>query len=168
MGDFTIREFTPQTSSADLERLLPAFLSIWNHPDHLPFLSPSLRPFEEAQVRSWLASHLDQSGRYFVALDPGERILGISLIKTDPVIGFELMALGVTRDARRRGVGRGLVAYSERVAADEAYHAVQVSVFADNPAMLCLLLTLGYLPIRLDPHVRADFMDMLTLRKRLV
>ena len=167
MVDFTIRESIPQTSAADRERLLPAFLSIWNHPDHLPYLSFSLRRFEEAQVRSWLGAHLDQGGRYFIAIDDRERIAGISLVKADPVGGFEVMALGVAHDWKRKGVGRRLIGHCESVAAGQDYRAVQVAVFADNAAMLCLLLTGGYLPIRVDPHVRADFMDMVTLRKRL-
>ena len=167
MTDIDIRECTPQTSPADRDWLLPAFLSIWNHPDHLPFLSPSLRPFDEAQVRAWFAVHLDQQGRYFVAVDGRDRILGISLAKVEPVIGFEVMGLGIAHDAKRRGIGRSLLVHCERVAAREGYRAVQVAVFADNAAMLCLSLMRGFLPIRLDPHVRADLMDMLVLRKRL-
>ena len=167
MTDIDIRECHPQTSAADRDRLLPAFLSIWNHPEHLSFLSPSLRPFEEAQLRAWFATHLDQGGRYFVATDGNARIVGISLLKSDPVVGFEVMGLGVAPDAKRRGIGRRLLANAERLAADDGHHAVQVAVFADNAAMLCLLLTAGYIPIRLDAHVRADMADMVVLRKRL-
>ena len=126
-----------------------------------------MRPFDEAQVRAWFAVHLDQQGRYFVAVDGRDRILGISLVKVEPVIGFEVMGLGIAHDAKRRGIGRSLLAHCERVATREGYRAVRVSVFADNAAMLCLLLTAGYLPIRLDAHVRADLTDMLVLHKRL-
>ena len=166
MTEIAIREFVPQTSAADGDRLLPAFLAIWNHPDNLRFLSLSLRPFDESQLRSWFAIHLDQGGRYFVASDGGG-ILGISLVKVDPTVGFEIMGLGVAPAAKRRGIGRALVENAEQVAAGDGYRAVQVAVFADNAAMLCLLLNAGFLPIRIDPHARADMADMVVLRKPL-
>ena len=166
MTDFAIREFIPQTSADDGERLLPAFLTIWNHPDNLRFLSLSLRPFNEDQLRAWFAVHLDQGGRYFVASD-NDSVLGISLVKADSTIGFEIMALGVAPAAKRRGIGRRLVETAERIAADDGFRAVQVAAFADNAAMLCLLLNAGFVPIRIDPHTRADMADMVTLRKRL-
>lgn len=167
MTDIAIREFVPQTSQADGDRLLPAFLAIWNHPDNLRFLSLSLRPFDEAQLRSWFAAHLDQGGRYFVATDGDDGIVGISLVKVDPTVGFEIMGLGVVPAAKRRGIGRRLVENAERVASEDGYHAVQVAVFADNAAMLCLVLNAGFVPIRIDPHIRADMADMVVLRKPL-
>ena len=166
MTDIDIRECVPQTSSTDHDRLLPAFLAIWNHPDHLRFLSLSLRPFAAERVRSWFAGHLDQGGRYLAAID-GHEVLGICVVKDDPTAGFEIMGLGVTPEAKRRGIGRRLVDAAERMAAAEGYRAVQVAVFADNAAMLCLLLTAGYQPIRIDPHVRADLADLVVLRRRL-
>ncbi len=165
MTEIAIREFVPQTSAADAERLSPAFLAIWNHPDNLRFLSLSLRPFDEGQLRSWFAVHLDQGGRYLVASDRSEAILGISLVKADPTVGFEIVGLSVAPTAKRRGIGRRLVKNAERTAADDGFHAVQVAAFADNAAMLCLLLNAGYIPVRIDPHVRADMADMVTLRK---
>ena len=121
MAAIEIREFVPQTSPSDHDRLLPAFLSIWNHADNLCFLSLSWRPFQEDQVRSWFAVHRDQGGRYFAATDGDASVLGICLVKTDPLIGFEIMRLGVAPTAKRRGIGRRLVETAERVAADDRY-----------------------------------------------
>ena len=167
MDDIKIREFIPQTSPADRDCLLPAFLSIWNDPHHLRFLSLSLRPFSEARVRSWFDVHLDQGGRYFAAVDGRDRILGIALVKMEPTVGFEIMGLGVASDVQRRGIGRRLISHCEELAVGDAYRAVQVAVFADNPAMLCLLLTAGYIPVRMEAHIRADLADMVVLRRLL-
>ena len=170
MADIAISELVPQTSPSDHDRLLPAFLSIWNHGDNPRFLSFSLRPFQEDQVRSWFTAHLDQGGRYLAATDGDDTSQGICLVKTDPAIGFEIMGLGIAPAAKRRGIGRRLVEAAERVAADDRDYSVQIAVFAvfaDNAAMLCLLLNAGFTPIRIDPHVRADMADMVVLRKRL-
>ena len=167
MTDIDIREFMPQTSPVDRDRLLPTFLALWNRPDDLRFLSLSLRPFDETQVRSWFAGHLDQGGRYFAATDGALEICGLSVLKADPTVGFEIMGLAVAPAARRRGIGRRLLHNAERIAVGDGYRAVQVAAFADNTAMLCLLLTAGYLPIRLEVHARADLADMMVLRKSL-
>ena len=167
MTDIAIREFVPQTSPADRDRLLPVFLTMWNRSDDLRFLSLSLRPFDETQVRCWFAGHLDQGGRYFAATDGAHQILGISVLKADPTVGFEIIGLAVAPAARRCRIGRRLLDNAERIAAEDGYRAVQVAAFADNTAMLCLLLTAGYLPIRLEARARADTADMVVLRKGL-
>ena len=89
------------------------------------------------------------------------------MLKADPTVGFEIMGLAVAPAARRRGIGRLLLDNADRIAAGDGYRAVQVAAIADNTAMLCLLLTAGYLPIRLDPRARADMADMMVLRKGL-
>ena len=161
-----IREFTPQRVPADLSQLLPAFLEIWNAPENLKYLSPSLRPFEEAVVRGWFNDHLSAGGRYFAVLGESEEILGISVLRSDPVGMLELFALGVRPSLQRRGIGSQLISHFLRTARAQGFACTEASVFADNVRMLRLLLSLGFVPVRIDHHRRADGADLVVLHRR--
>ena len=159
-----IREFTPGSDRSDFEQLLPAFLTIWNAPDNLPFLSFSLRPFAPELVRGWFEQHIASGGRYFAALDESGAIAGIIVVRTDPIGMFELFAMAVHPEAQTRGVGRQLVAHAVDVARSQGFRCVEGSVFADNARMLRLLLSLGFQPVRMEHHRRADGADLVVLR----
>lgn len=162
-----IREFTPGSNRRDLEQLLPAFLAIWNAPDNLRFLSFSLRPFAPELVRGWFEQHIAGGGRYFAALDESGTITGIIVVRTDPIGMFELFAMAVHPEAQGRGVGRQLVAYAVDVARSQGFRCVEGAVFADNARMLRLLLSLGFQPVRMEYHRRADGADLVVLRALL-
>jgi ribosomal protein S18 acetylase RimI-like enzyme len=49
-------------------------------------------------------------------------------------------------------------------AANSGYRAVDVTVFADNAPMLRLLLGLGFIPVRIKHHLRADGGDLVYLK----
>lgn len=163
----SVREFVPATCQADLAALTPAFLRIWNAPQNLPFLSFSLRPFEEAQVRGWFETHLESGGRYFAAVSGEGQVLGVAVVRVDPIAAFELFALGVQPESQGRGVGRLLTSHVLGVARSLGFGCVEASVFADNARMLRLLLSLGFLPVRMEHHRRCDGADLVILAHRL-
>jgi ribosomal protein S18 acetylase RimI-like enzyme len=162
-----VREFTPQREPADLAQLVPAFLAVWNAPENLRYLSLSLRPFEEAVVRGWFNNHLSAGVRYFAAQDEGDNILGISVLRSDPVSMLELFGLGVRPTSQGRGIGGQLISHCLGIARSQGFACVEGSVFADNVRMLRLLLSHGFVPVRIDHHRRADGADLVVLHRRL-
>lgn len=164
MDRLEVREFVPQESREDLELLLPAYLDIWNEPENLKFLSFTLKPFEEGIVRGWLSRHLSGNVRYFAALEGG-MVSGMAAVRADPVEGFEIIGMGVRRGRKGRGIGASLVRHAVDVASSEGFGAVDAWVFADNPAMLRLLLSLSFVPVAMDHNRRADNADMVRMRR---
>jgi L-amino acid N-acyltransferase YncA len=162
-----IREFIPQENAADKAALLPAFLDIWNAPENLPYLSFTGIPFDPETVNMWFDHHLDQGGRYLGAEDDDGRILGIAVIKADPVTGFELFGAGVRAECRRRGIGRALLERGIALAAGLGFKAVAGTVFADNTAMLRLLLAMDFVPVGMEHHKRWDGADTVLLKRCL-
>jgi RimJ/RimL family protein N-acetyltransferase len=162
-----IRELIPQKSEKDLDQLLPAALSIWNDPKNLKYLSFTLIPFSEEQFRQWMSNHLDQGMRYFVEVDTEDNILGVSILKLDAAIGFELYGLAVHSDKQHQGIGKRLADHAVSFAKSLQYHSVEVSVFSDNVPMLRLMIGKGFIPIQIRHRARADGGDILVLCKQL-
>ncbi len=167
MEDISIRELTPQENIDDRNLLLPAFLDIWNHPDNLTYLTFTLKPFEQEEVRFWLENHKDQKVRYFCALSDDGVILGIAVLKTDPIEGFELFGLGVRPGFKQQGIGRRLIERTLDSSAEQGFKAVNTSVFADNSAMLRLLLSCTFVPAGMDFHKWADGADSVRMIRHL-
>ena len=162
-----IKELIPETNPKDMELLIPAYLAIWNHPKNLRFLSFTGRPFEETQLRDWCSSHISAEIRYFGAFEGEQSIIGILLIRANPLKGFELFSVGVLPEKQRRGVGSSLVNHGLSVASSEVYKAIDAQVFASNAPMLCLLLNKGFVPVRLDYHRGPEGEDLVHLKKYL-
>ncbi len=133
----------PEDKIEDKAALLPVFLKIWNAPENLKYLSQTLIPFAPELVQVWLENHKKQGGRYFCALDEKNSILGVMVVKENLVEGFEIYGLGVLPEHKGNGVGRILVEHAAVIAADRGFKDINALVFADNTAMLCLLLTSG-------------------------
>jgi ribosomal protein S18 acetylase RimI-like enzyme len=162
-----IREFVPQDSEKDFNQLLPAILSIWNDPKNLRYLSFTLITFSEEQFRQWLEHHIDNGIKFFAEVDESESIQGISVLKIDQVIGFELFGLAVRPERQNQGIGKRLVDHTVALAISQQFNSVEVSVFADNPRMLRLMIANGFVPIKIQHHMRCDGGDIVVLRKRL-
>ena len=162
-----IREFIPEDRTEDKEALLPVFLKIWNAPENLKFLSTTLIPFEPEVVQVWLENHKEQGGRYFCALDEHNNILGVMVIKENPLEGFEIYGLGVLPEKKGNGVGRKLVEHAAVTAEKRGFKDLNALVFADNTAMLCLLLNSGYIPVNMEYHKRSDGADAVRLKKHI-
>lgn len=163
MKQVIVREFMPEDQAEDKAALLPIFLKIWNAPDNLKYLSQSLLTFSSETVQAWLEDHKDHGGRYFCALDEQNNILGVMVVKENRIEGFEIYGLGVLPEQKGQGVGRMLVEHATAVAESEGFKNIRALVFADNTAMLCLLLTCGYAPVSMEHHKRADGADAVWL-----
>lgn len=159
-----IRQLIPQTTQADFNLLLPAYLEMANSTEALKFLSYTGLPFTETQVTGWFKTHLDNNVNYFAACVEGDRIEGIVTIKADPITGFELLGLIVQKARRGKGIGRDLVRHILDVAQQQGYRAVNVSVFADNLAMLRLVIGLRFIPVNITHHARFDGADVVELK----
>jgi ribosomal protein S18 acetylase RimI-like enzyme len=162
-----IRELIPQKSENDFSQLLPAILSIWNDTKNLKYLTFTLIPFSEEQFRQWLEHHLDNGIRFFAEVDESENILGISVLKIDQVMGFELFGLAVRPESQNQGIGKRLADHTVSLAKSLQYNSIEVSVFADNPRMLRLMIANGFVPIKMQHHMRSDGGDIVILRKHL-
>lgn len=162
-----IYEFIPQRNPKELEKLLDAYLQIWNQEDRRHFLSYTGIPFQEDTVRTWLETHLDSGVRYHVVTDEDEEIIGIAVTQADTVRGFELVGLGVKSKHRRQGIGGELIKHVIDLARQTGYQAVDLKVFADNATMLRLVLSLDFIPVDIDHRQRADGADIVYLKKYL-
>lgn len=163
---FSVREYAPAASRSDSDELLGAFLAIWNAPENLRCLSFSLEPFEELQVRDWFDNAARDHIRYFAAITTTGAIAGISVLRVDPISPFEILGLAVRPDSQGIGVGRLLVSHTLELAKSVSSGCVQAAVFADNERMLRLLLSSGFIPVRIDYHRRADGGDLVVLQRR--
>lgn len=164
MTMITIRELFPGEDPRDLDDLLIAQTKIWNQPEDLKYLSLSQIPLSEDTLRTWYRSHLEDGVHYYCAIENNGEIAGIAIGKADPVQGYLLLGLGVRQNARKRGIGKRLVQHVIDQAANSGYRAVDVTVFADNAPMLRLLLGLGFIPVRIKHHLRADGGDLVYLK----
>lgn len=162
-----IRKFQPAENQADFVNLKSAYLELANAPDALKFLSYSGQPFDEQILTDWLRNHVAAGVDYFGALDEAGKILGIAVIKSNPVNGFELMGLVVDARQRGRGIGKQLVEHIIGVAQQAGFRAIETAVFADNQPMLRLVIGFGFQPVRMDFHRRYDGMDGVYLKKYL-
>jgi ribosomal protein S18 acetylase RimI-like enzyme len=167
MDGFVIREFIPEQNSEESARLLPAFLRIWNAPENLPFVSRTMCPCTDCQVRDWLERHLERGVRYFAVLDADGEIRAILMTRADHCTGFEFLNLGVQPDYKRQGIGRMMVRHTMHMAAQEGYQAVEGDIFADDIPMLRLALELGFIPVRMEHGARADGMAMVRMKRKL-
>jgi ribosomal protein S18 acetylase RimI-like enzyme len=162
-----VREFVPSASSDDSEQVVAAFLGIWNAAGSLRYLSFSMQPFDEGQVRGWFEQADSSNARYLVAVDAHGEIVGIAVLRAEPASLFEIMGIGVRADSQGRGIGGMLVTRSLELAASLGHVCVETAVFADNARMLRLLLSLDFTPVRIDHHRRADGADVVILRADL-
>jgi ribosomal protein S18 acetylase RimI-like enzyme len=161
-----IREFVPQDSQADFDRLLPAYLALWNAPGNLPFLVYTLKPLEERRLRFEFMHHLMLGERYFAAMD-GERIVGLSVLKARPAERFELAGVAVHPAEQGRGIGRQLVEHAAIIARWDGFDAMEASVFADNGRMLRLLGRQRFTVTAATPQARADGIELVRLCKSI-
>ena len=162
---YSIRQMIPETRPQDLEALVPAYLSIWNHPENRPFLSFTGQPFEEAQIRGWFSQHIAAGVRYFAAFGLDDQLVGILVVRVNAIEGFELFSLGVIPGEKRHGVATQLVRHGIEVASAQGYRSVDGQVYATNVPMLHLLLSEGFVPIRMEHHRGSMGEDIVHLKR---
>ena len=99
--------------------------------------------------REWLARHRELGQPAIVATDPaGDRVLGWASLSTfRPASGYRFTletSVYVGREARRRGVGRRLIAALHDRAAPADVHAIVAVIDAENDGSIALFRGLGY------------------------
>ena len=167
MSKIVIREYIPQERQEDRDQLLDAYLSIWNHPDNFKFLSYTLKPFEEHSLKRFFSGHVDMGVHYYAACNKKNEEYGIIVVGASPILGFEIIGMGVKAELKNKGIGSQLIKYVIKIAEDSDFKAIDVTVFADNSAMLRLLLSIGFIPVNMRYNLRADGGDTLRMRKTL-
>ncbi len=161
-----IKEFSPQDSQADSDRLLPIYLELWNHPSNLRFLLYSMKPLTPKQLRFEFMHHRLIGERYFAAME-GDAVLGLSVLKTAPADLFEISGVAVFPEHQRRGIGRQLVQHAQIIARWEGFDSMETTVFSDNAPMLNLMRQEGFEQIAVTTAARADGVGLIRLQKRL-
>ena len=144
-----------------------SYLQLFNSPEALKYLSYMGKPFDEPVVTNWLRNHVVDGVDYYISSEEPGKIDGIAVAKSSPATGFELLALVVQENRRRKGLGKKLVAHVVDAARHEGFRAVDVTVFADNRPMLLLVIGLGFLPVRMTARMRHDGMDVVHLKRYL-
>ena len=81
--------------------------------------------------------------------------------------GFEIYGVGVRPKLKGKGIGRKLIEHAIHVAESLGFKDLNAMVFADNAVMLCLLLTIGFIPTGMEYHKRSDGADAVHLKKYL-
>ncbi|MBD3374442.1 GNAT family N-acetyltransferase [candidate division KSB1 bacterium] len=160
-----IRPFYPQTDPHDFLKLKQTFLEIWNHAESRHFMSFTGIPFTEQQVDAWFSDHHRFGIEYYGFVDTQEALLGLGLTRKDLLAGFEIYALAVLPDHRRKGIAKSLCEHMLDQARKDGFSCVDIKVFADNKIMLRLMLDLDFIPISLQHHKRYDGADMVVLRR---
>ena len=167
ISEIIIREYIPEKNPKDRDDLLAAFMQIWNHPDNLKYLSYTHKPFVEGTFRKFFSNHVEIGVHYYAACNKNKDKCGIAVVGANPVEGFEIIGLGVQADLKGKGVGTELLKYILKVAADSDFKAIDAIVFADNIAMLRLMLSMGFIPANMGYNLRADGADTVRMRKSL-
>ena len=162
--NFNIKEYSPGEKPEDLNALLTAFLEIWNSDENLKYLSYTLKPFDKQIIKKRIERHKAHGIRYICAENEDNEILGIATIRVDGIEGFEIYGIGVKIESKKQGIGRRLIEYTINLAKELEYKAIDAFVFADNSVMLRLLLLLGFLPIGMEYHKRADGADLVQMK----
>lgn len=167
INEIIIREYFPETSQEDRDDLLNAYMSIWNHPDNLKFLSYTQKPFEKETFLKFFSSHMEMGVHYYAACNKDKDKCGVAAVGANPIEGFEIVGLGVQANLKSKGIGTELLKFVLKVAEDSDFRAVDTIVFADNVPMLRLLLSMGFIPVHMGYNIRADGADTVRMRKKL-
>lgn len=168
ISELIIREYFPETNHEDMDNLLGAYMTIWNHPNNLKFLSYTQKPFDEETIKKYFSNHIEKGIHYYAACNKDKSKWGIAVVGASPIEGFEIVGLGVQDGLKSKGIGTELLKYVLNVAVDSGFKAVDTIVFADNIVMLRILLFMGFIPVYMGYNLRADGADTLRMRKRLL
>ncbi len=148
-------------------KLEDAYSKLFNKDENLRFLSLSNLPFDPYTIAAFLKNSSAEDVTYYVAVSPDSNIIGISTFENDLIKGFQLIGIVVDDGYRHEGIGRSLIDKGIESAREKGFKAVDISVFADNKAMLILLLKMDFKIVKIDYHARFDGEDLICLKKYL-
>jgi ribosomal protein S18 acetylase RimI-like enzyme len=164
MADIQITQFVPEQNGKDFQRLLPAYLKIWNAAENHKHLSFNKHLIEMETVTAWLHRHIAHHISYYCAIDEESQILGLSVIQEHPTGGLRSLGIAVRPENKHQGIGSKLIEHLVAYVKQHEYGCVEAQVFADNVRMLRLLLKYGFMPARMEFHKRYDGMDLVFMK----
>ena len=138
----------------DFSKLSDAYSKLLNNENNLLFLSLSNIPFDSHTISAFLKN-----------ARAGNEIIGISTFKSDSVKIYEIIGIVVDVNYQNRGIGKALINKGIEIAREKGFKAVDISVFADNKAMLILLIKMDFKPIKIEYHARFDGEDIIHLKR---
>lgn len=148
-------------------KLEDAYSKLFNENENLRFLSLSNVPFDLNTISAFLKNSSAEEVAYYVAVSPDNYIIGISTFEFDLIKGFQVIGIVIDNDYRYKGIGRVLIDKGIGIAQEKGFKAVDISVFADNKAMLILLIKMDFKIIKIDYHARFDGEDLIYLKRYL-
>jgi len=158
-----IREIDYNSSKTDKAAFIKAYLNIFNSSENLKYLSFTGIPFTQVMVANWVESLCEESEiRYRIAIFK-EQIVGVSVLKMNPLLGFELLGLAVHPDFKKQGIGTKLL--NDCISYFIEYTSIDAIVFADNKPMLILLIKNGFKPVAMKNDYRFDGVNTLLLKR---
>jgi len=163
--EFKIVKYDPNFNKEQFDRFRMACLQLFNEPENLKFLSYTNVPFDIDTISSLIKKAPEEKVEYHVAMSGENRIIGISILKSDIIDGFEIEGIVVEDDHRLKGMGKSLIANAIKIGKEKNFKAVDVSVFADNKPMLILLIKMDFKPVRIINHARYDGEDLIQLKR---
>lgn len=164
----TIRQFKDGSRLVKRENYLEAYFRLFNDRDSLKYLTFTGIPFAKEQLLHWIARAEADGVEYHCAVDPETSdIVGIVITRAEPAIGFEIIGIAVDPRHKRKGIGRRLVDDAVCRATRKGYAAVDVALYADNKAMLSLLVEADFKPVRMEYHKRYDGEDLVWMKKAI-
>lgn len=149
----------------DFSKLSDAYSKLLNNENNLLFLSLSNIPFDSHTISAFLKNARAEEVEYYAATSPGNEIIGISTFKSDSVKIYEIIGIVVDVNYQNRGIGKALINKGIEIAREKGFKAVDISVFADNKAMLILLIKMDFKPIKIEYHARFDGEDIIHLKR---
>lgn len=162
--EFKIVKYDPNFNEEQFDEFRVACLQLFNEPENLKFLSYTNVPFDSDTISSLIKKAPEEKVEYHVAMSEN-RIMGISILKSDIIDGFEIEGIVVQDDHRLRGMGKSLIENAIKVGEEKNFKAVDVAVFADNKPMLILLIKMDFKPVRIINHARYDGEDLIQLKR---
>jgi len=163
---FKIVSYKPTNSNYFL-KLADAYNKLFNEKNSLKFLSLTDVPLDLHTIYSFLKNASVNEVDYQVAISPENEIIGISAFESDIIKGFNVIGMVVDSNYRGHDIGTSLINKGIEIANNKGFKAIDISVFADNKAMLLLLIKMDFKPIKIEYHVRSDGEDLVHLKKYL-
>ena len=164
MAQIKINQFIPEQNDKDFQQLLPAFVKIWNTAENHKQLSAGKHAINADTLGDWLHNHVARGISYYCAVDEDNHIVGLSIIQEHPRLGMRSLGLAVRPENKHQGIGSQLIEHLISYAIQKDFSAVEVPVFADNVRMLRLLLKYGFIPVRMEYHMRYDGLDLVHMK----
>ena len=158
-----VNEIDYKSTETDKEAFIKAYLDIFNSPENIKYLSFTGIPFYQEMIINWVNGLSEKSEiRYRIAVYE-EQIVGISVLKMDSLLGFELLGLAVRPDFKRKGVGTKLL--DDCINCFTEYKSIDAIVFVDNKPMLILLIKNDFKPISMKNEFRFDGVNTILMKR---